>query len=110
MLSIEELADALQHAYPMVVVDVREPHEIMQHGVISGALNIPLDELRHRMQDLPQHVPVVCVCASGIRAQIAVERLQAAGFERVYNVFGGMKRWELMHRGREITVDEQCRR
>lgn len=92
MISVAELTDALQSSR-MLVIDVREVCEVDMTGSIPGALRIPLDELRQRINDIPRDVPIVCVCASGIRAQVAVERLEQAGFCQVYNLLGGIKRW-----------------
>jgi rhodanese-related sulfurtransferase len=92
MISVDELTDALQSTQ-MMVIDVREACEVAATGSIPGALFIPLDELRHRINDIPRDVPIVCICASGIRAQVAVDRLEHAGFCKVYNLLGGMKRW-----------------
>ena len=92
LISVDELVSALESAQ-MTVVDVREGCEVATTGSIPGALLIPLDELRQRINEIPRDVPIVCVCASGLRAQVAVERLAHAGFGQVYNLFGGMKHW-----------------
>ena len=67
-----------------VVVDVRTPKEY-DGGAIPGSENIPVQQLASRVKDLKKiNVPVVCVCASGMRSRAAVGQLKASGLE-AYN-------------------------
>lgn len=67
-----------------LIVDVRMREEYRE-GHIEGSLNIPLDEIEKAMSWLQKDVPVVLVCASGSRSEVAVKNLKANGFEKVYN-------------------------
>ncbi|MCK6520413.1 FAD-dependent oxidoreductase [Myxococcota bacterium] len=71
------------------VVDVREPHELSQ-GVIPGAVNIPLDQLRDRLEELDPDRPTVVVCRSGKRGYVGARVLSQRGFLRVAVLTGGM--------------------
>jgi rhodanese-related sulfurtransferase len=93
LISVDDLAHVLTDASRIVVVDVRERDEIERTGVIPTAQHIPLDVLASALVNIPLDTTVVCVCATGIRAEIAVERLQTRGFAHVCNVLGGMKKW-----------------
>jgi phage shock protein E len=74
------------------LVDVRTPEEYAQKH-IDGAINIPIDELEFRFDELlPKNLPLVVYCASGVRAAYAAKLLKAAGFTDVYNL-GAMSRW-----------------
>jgi rhodanese-related sulfurtransferase len=73
------------------VIDVREPTEVTG-GAIAGSTNIPLDQLPAHLGELDHSVPLVLVCRSGRRSQLAAEALAAAGFT-VANLDGGIDRW-----------------
>jgi len=61
------------------IVDVRRPSEIAR-GAIPGALNIPVDEIRQRLNELPKDKIINLSCAVGIRSYIASRILQQKGF------------------------------
>ncbi len=69
------------------IVDVRSPGEI-RGGAYPGAVNIPLQELRGRLGEIPKDRPVVLYCASGVRSASAVRILKQAGYEQVLNAGG----------------------
>ncbi|HWI49581.1 MAG TPA: FAD-dependent oxidoreductase [Rummeliibacillus sp.] len=68
-------------------VDVREKDEF-ERGHLVGAVNIPLSELRDRMDEIPKDIPVYVHCRSGQRSYNAVMALQNSGFNNVWNVSG----------------------
>ncbi|MFM2056114.1 MAG: hypothetical protein RLY71_499 [Pseudomonadota bacterium] len=76
-----------------VVVDVCEPTEFAG-GHIKGARNIPVGQVADG-KGLPSNkaLPLVLVCASGMRASRAAGTLRKAGFERVHVLSGGMSGW-----------------
>lgn len=63
-------------------------------NTIEGAINIPLHELRDRLDEIPAEKPVVVFCAVGLRGYIASRVLIQRGY-RVYNLTGGLKTYEL---------------
>lgn len=71
------------------LLDCRTPAEYAM-GTIPGAVNIPLDELRNRLEELPKDKPVYEFCQVGLRGYIAYRILSQNGFE-VYNLSGGYK-------------------
>jgi rhodanese-related sulfurtransferase len=72
-----------------LVLDVRMPSECA-NGYIPGALNIPLDELRARLGEIPRDRHHIYVhCAAGFRAHLAVRILLQHGFDQVSNISGG---------------------
>lgn len=73
------------------LLDVRTPEEY-EAGRIPGAVLLPVDELRDRIDELPEGELVVH-CAVGIRAHIAAQILAAAGRPGVRNLDGGYKTW-----------------
>jgi rhodanese-related sulfurtransferase/peroxiredoxin len=59
----------------------------------AGALNIPLDELPHRYQDLHQNTDIICISQTGGQSQTAAEFLTSVGMSNVYTVSDGMASW-----------------
>lgn len=73
------------------VLDVRRPDE-WSNGHVPGALHIHLGELPQRMSELPKDQPIMTMCHSGYRAEIAASMIAATGREAVA-VRGGMGDW-----------------
>jgi len=72
---------------PAFVLDVRNTGEY-ESGHVAGALNIPLDELRFRLDELPKDVRIHVHCRSGFRSHLALRILKGNGFDDVVNVTG----------------------
>jgi rhodanese-related sulfurtransferase len=81
-------ADLLDES-KVTLLDVRTPEEYGM-GKIGGALNIPVDHLRERMNELPKDKPVYLYCQVGLRGYIAARILSQNGYD-VYNLSGGYK-------------------
>lgn len=62
----------------IVVIDVRTPAEFMG-GHVAGSINIPLNELPHRMEELKDKNNLVLCCASGARSEQAARLLKSNG-------------------------------
>ncbi|MDD4803438.1 MAG: CoA-disulfide reductase [Syntrophomonas sp.] len=71
-----------------IILDVRKTWEYKE-GSIPGAINIPVDELRPRLGELPRDKEINIYCLSGIRGYIATRMLQQNGFTKVKNLSGG---------------------
>lgn len=69
------------------ILDVRETYEYKK-GNIKGALNIPLSELRERVNEIPKDRSVYIHCRTGQRSYNAALLLQHLGFKNVYNIAG----------------------
>jgi hydroxyacylglutathione hydrolase len=74
------------------VLDVRGAAE-WDAGHVPGAIHVPLGSLRDRVAEVPRDRPLVVHCQGGSRAAIAASVLQAAGFENVAEMRGGMSAW-----------------
>ena len=70
------------------LLDVRTVEEC-RRGMVSGALNIPLDDLRVRLGEVPQGRKIAVYCGVGIRSYAAVRILMQKGYGEVYNLSGG---------------------
>jgi NADPH-dependent 2,4-dienoyl-CoA reductase/sulfur reductase-like enzyme/rhodanese-related sulfurtransferase len=71
-----------------IVLDVRKDAEFA-HSHLRGARHIPLDDLRERLDELPQDRRILVHCRSGFRGHLAVRILKEHGFHEVANVTGG---------------------
>ena len=91
-LSARELAAERKQGRSLLVVDVREPHEIAL-APFPEVLHIPLRQLPGRLRELDPHLPVVTVCHHGQRSLRAREILVAAGFGNVRSLAGGIDAW-----------------
>jgi len=74
-------------------LDVRTPEENAL-GTIEGAVNIPVDALRNRLDEIPRDKPLYVFCAVGLRGYLASNILIQNGFKDVYNLSGGYKTYE----------------
>jgi rhodanese-related sulfurtransferase len=79
-----------------VVVDVREMGELDRDGQVRDAIHIPLGQLAKRTTELERYrnQPLIAICRSGHRSAAACSRLRKAGFERVFNLQGGINAWK----------------
>jgi rhodanese-related sulfurtransferase len=80
-----------------VIVDVRNPGEIERDGKLADCINIPLDHLRSRLDEIPKDKHVVLSCASGQRSYYACRILKANGFEHVDNLGGAYATFHAVH-------------
>ena len=90
-ITVEELKSKLDNGENVNVLDVREPHEYEVANI--GARLIPLAELPDRLVELDQDENFAIHCKTGGRSARAVQLLQGAGFQNVYNVKGGIDAW-----------------
>ncbi len=91
-VSAPELAHEIHNGSEVVILDVREPHEL-DICRIDGAIPIPLGELPSRLSVLDGHWNVVTLCHKGVRSLKALEILRSAGFPRVRSLHGGIDAW-----------------
>ncbi|MFO0810571.1 MAG: FAD-dependent oxidoreductase [Gemmataceae bacterium] len=77
------------------LLDVRTPQEFAA-GHIAGAVNVPIDDLRGRLAEVPQDRPVIAYCQVGQRGYLATRVLIQHGYN-VRNLAGGFKTYRLFH-------------
>jgi adenylyltransferase/sulfurtransferase len=87
-----EVADRLARGDDLVLLDIREPHEV-RIAAYPNATLVPMGSLGDYIDELPRERDIVVACRSGARSARAVQQLQAAGFTRVWNLAGGILRW-----------------
>ncbi len=72
-----------------ILVDVRNPDEL-KNGFIKGAINIPVDTLRQRLDELPKDKEIIIYCQVGLRGNVAYRQLVNNGF-KARNLLGGYR-------------------
>ncbi|MDR2956255.1 MAG: FAD-dependent oxidoreductase [Prevotella sp.] len=72
------------------IIDARTKGEY-EFGHIDGSVNIPVDELRSRLTEIPKDKKIITYCAVGLRGYTASRILMQQGFNNVYNLSGGYK-------------------
>lgn len=87
-----ELKARLDRGDDLVLLDVREPHEV-QISTIAGSTLIPLGDVPRRLDDIDRRRDLVVYCRSGVRSGRAVAFLRRQGFDRAVNLTGGILRW-----------------
>ncbi len=85
------LQEQLGEPDPPLVLDVRAAAE-REETSIEGSINIPLGRLPERLGELPRERPIVVHCSSGYRSSTAASILVRNGFERVFDLVGGLSR------------------
>ena len=79
----------LPHEGSVTLLDTRTPGEY-QRGHVDGFVNIPVDNLRERLEEIPKEKPVYVMCQSGLRSYIATRILEGNGYTS-YNFSGGFR-------------------
>ena len=85
-----------------VFVDVRTPVEY-KVGHIDGSINIPLHELRNRINELPKDKKIILICNQGKFSYFAYRILANLGFENVFSLSGGYKMYKFVSEKQENT-------
>jgi rhodanese-related sulfurtransferase len=88
----KELERRLAEENPPILADVRTAPEVAAYH-IEGIRWIPLDEFGARFAELNREREIVVICEHGIRSEMARQFLARQGYERVYNLAGGMSCW-----------------
>lgn len=75
-----------------LLIDVRTALEFVE-GNIPGSINIPVDELRNRLDEIEKNKYIFIYCQIGLRGYLAQRILLQNGFQHVQNISGGYKLW-----------------
>lgn len=97
-----EEVDRLPRDGSVTLLDARTEEEY-RHGHAEGFLNIPLDEIRERKNEIPTEKPVYIMCQSGLRSYLACRILSQEGYD-CYNFSGGYRFYDLVKKGKMQSV------
>ncbi|WP_162064077.1 FAD-dependent oxidoreductase [Vibrio taketomensis] len=76
-----------------ILLDVRNPGERENHNHIVGDINIPVDQLRQRIQELPKDKEIIIYCQVGLRGNVAYRQLVNNGY-KAKNLLGGYRTYK----------------
>jgi len=91
-MQVLELQQWLDAGTPLQLLDVREPDE-WEICHIPQAQHIPMRTVLQALPQLQPQLPVAVICHHGMRSLMVANQLVAAGFQKVYNVEGGIHAW-----------------
>lgn len=95
---------ALRERKDVILLDTRTPFEYMR-GRADGFINIPLDDLRGRLDELDKNKKIYVMCQSGLRSYLATRILTQNGFD-TYNFAGGFRLYNSIKN--EELLSKQC--
>ncbi|MEO0531523.1 MAG: rhodanese-like domain-containing protein, partial [Planctomycetota bacterium] len=87
----------------VVVLDVRSPAEYAA-GAVSGAVNVPIEELRDRLDEVPRDADLIAYCKVGMRGYLANRVLSQHGY-RVRNLSGGYTTYRAVEQSRALVAE-----
>ena len=90
--SVELAKELISNQKDLQIVDLRTPGEL-QVGKIEKSINIPLDQLRDRLNELDSQKTTLVYCAKGLRGYLGTLILQHYGFDQLHNLAGGFTFW-----------------
>ncbi len=91
-MTVSQLKEKLANG-EVTLLDVREPSEWKEDGIIEGAKLIHFADLQDQTNTLRRDKPLAVTCSVGNRSSIAISILERAGFTGTSNVLGGMTAW-----------------
>ena len=91
-LTPEALQSRLQAGESLIVIDVREPHEL-EISSLPFARPIPMGEITARVGELDPEATTIVICRSGGRSMQVARFLDSRGFRSVSNLTGGILAW-----------------
>jgi len=85
-----------------ILLDVRTRNEY-NAGKIGDAINIPVDEIRNRLSEIPKNKNIYLYCHAGLRGYIAQRILIQNGFQKSFNLSGGYQIWDTCNKEINLT-------
>ncbi|MEG0255334.1 FAD-dependent oxidoreductase [Vagococcus sp.] len=95
LMTPHELITLQAKGVQLQIIDTRSPKQFNVSN-IPGAINIPLADLREKLKTLNQTLPTITYCNKGVTGNAAQNILINAGFEKVYNLSGGNKNYQIV--------------
>ncbi len=96
--------DDLEDAY---LIDVR-PEKLYKLNTIEGAVNIPQEKLRERLNEIPKDKKVVLFCSKGFTSYLSYKVLQQNGYKNIYSLAGGIMLYkEIIKNNKGITISDK---
>jgi len=87
VLHWQQVDEAIEHGFQVLDVRTEEEFELRN---LPNAVNIPLEQLRDRLDELDKNRPILIYCGYGKKGYFALKSLKNSGFSNVYNLSGGL--------------------
>lgn len=91
-----------KHTTNAMLIDVRNPEEYAG-GAMEGAVNIPVNNLRANLNEIPKDKTIYVYCAVGLRGYLAQRILLQNGYNKVINLSGGYSLWKICQNELRLT-------
>lgn len=91
-MSVSELKRRIDAGEALVLLDVREPHEL-DTASLPFATAIPMGEVAERLDELPRDRTIAVLCHGGVRSASVAHFLVQSGYDNAINVAGGIDAW-----------------
>lgn len=92
-VTVEQAYELVEGDRPPVVLDVRNDWEF-DDGHLTGAINIPVNNLEGRLEELDREDEILVYCRTGNRSTRAAQILHENGFEKIYHMVDGIEGWK----------------
>jgi hydroxyacylglutathione hydrolase len=92
-VNAQMVAEELAIADPPLILDIRNPHEWASKH-IANSVNIPLNHLQDRIDEIPRNRRIAVHCAGGYRSSIAASILHQQGITNLVEMAGGLAAWD----------------
>ena len=92
-ITVEQLKQKIDNNEEFTLLDVRESFEAHIANIDIESLQIPLEELTQKLNELDKNAEIFVMCRSGNRSASACELLEKEGFTNVANLKGGINEW-----------------
>lgn len=96
-LSAPEAAERLGTEPAACLLDVREPWEL-EIARVDGSIDIPMDDIPNQLDSLRDQLDgreLIVMCHGGVRSAVITRFLTQNGFDRVFNLTGGIQAWSM---------------
>ena len=87
-----QLSTLLDNGDKLVLLDVRDPWEF-EICKLNGSLNIPMNEIAGKTQELDPDARTIVICHFGMRSMEVGNFLESSGFRDIVNLDGGLDAW-----------------
>jgi rhodanese-related sulfurtransferase len=91
-VSVQEARQLIEKKKKLTIVDVRTISEYNE-GHIENAINLPVQELSDRLDELNKNDELLIYCRTGNRSSTAVDILSNAGFNKIFHMHKGISIW-----------------
>ncbi|WP_421920893.1 rhodanese-like domain-containing protein [Marinifilum sp.] len=98
-----ELMEELEKRDDILLIDIREPHELAKQG-LKNSIHIPMGDIQNRIPTLPKDKDIIIFCHLGFRSKQVRNYLRKIGFHKTAHLKGGLCSWNRQLKKLKATV------